>query len=57
MAKEHVFKGSTHHNGKHYGKGEACPEKLLPELKAKGLVEPLPEPVKPVQPKEDKDEK
>ena len=55
MSKQHVFKSPVIHGIKDkrhsFVKGQACPDELLSEMQAKGLVEALPEPVKPVEPK------
>lgn len=49
----HVFKSNIihgHGNKKSvsFMKGEECPKELHAEMEKKGLIEPLPEPVRPV---------
>lgn len=48
--KVYIFKGRILHNNKEFVKGQACPDDMLAEMNSKGLVELLPEPVKPVEP-------
>lgn len=50
MAKIHIFKSRVLHDKKEFVKGQECPESMHKEMLAKGLIEPLPEAVKPVEP-------
>ena len=54
---EHVFKSKVIHDGKHFEKGQLCPKDLHELMQKRELIHPLPEPVKPVEPKEKADKK
>jgi hypothetical protein len=46
----HVFKSHVIHNAVNFVKGQACPKELHDDMAKKGLIEALPEAVKPVEP-------
>lgn len=45
-SKQHVFVGNVLHSKVAFKKGQLCPAELHSEMLKKGLISPLPEPLK-----------